>query len=508
MPGASIAINQVGNPIPFGTPGVARDDIWQSNPVVCQSALSGNVTYQWAFLDKPPGSAATFTGGNTATATFTPDLLGSYRIQLTTNGGGLGNVMVLIIRVRKNSSGTLQNDGICLPAFGERVGEDNVLIPPVSGPQNVRGYAPFFETLLAYILTLGGGGGGGSSPPYSQDCGAGGTITYAGPSVVPSVVILTGSPGADFAYVLPSSPYSTVLANTTGVTATTDGLEVPSFTSVPIFRITGVVVGGLASPMHGDVDVYAGDPTFLNLVAIGAANQTDGPVTNTLPIYGTVLNPKDATTPNDILRGQGTGAPIGEDTGLPPGTSIWYTETCGLVAQDQSGATTVLAPVVLYPNAPWSTQALSLGGPNNGSAGSPANCTIIADSLVGQAFDFAEMLVAVGTTGENSSTRATIVVMARVVASDTGTDTVGDRYTLTQDYDFDLVAGAMTVTPVGSPVVTSLVQVGGGSIGSFVFNLNAAGAVIQVEYDTQSCSTFDAGVQVDLAIFSNRSYTI
>jgi hypothetical protein len=160
MPGAQIVFNQVGNPIPYGTPGVARDDIWQSNPVVCQSTLSGNVTYQWQFLDLPPGSGASFTGGNTATATFTPDLLGTYRIQLTTNGGGLGNVMILVIRVRYNNVGELINDGICLPAFGERVGEDNILIPPVSGPQNVRGYAPFFESLLAYILTFA------PSPPF------------------------------------------------------------------------------------------------------------------------------------------------------------------------------------------------------------------------------------------------------------------------------------------------------------------------------------------------------
>jgi hypothetical protein len=46
-----------------------------------------------------------------------------------------------------------------LPAFGERVGEDNVLIPPTTGAPNERGYAPFFEAVLAYVLTLGGGGG-------------------------------------------------------------------------------------------------------------------------------------------------------------------------------------------------------------------------------------------------------------------------------------------------------------------------------------------------------------
>ena len=179
MPGAEIAFNQAANPIPYGTPGVARDDIWQLQPVVCQSALSGNTSYAWSFLDVPPGSAATLTGANTATATFTPDLLGTYRIQLLTDGGGLGNQKILVIRVRYNNAGALQQNGICLPAFGERAGEDNVLNPPITGPQNPRGYAPFFEYLLAYILTLSGGGGGAGPVP--------GILNATGNLAMPSV---------------------------------------------------------------------------------------------------------------------------------------------------------------------------------------------------------------------------------------------------------------------------------------------------------------------------------
>ena len=160
MPGAVIRFDQAANPIPIGTPGVARDDIWLSQPVVSRSTLSGNTAWQWSFLDVPPGSAAVFSGSTTAAATFTPDIPGTYRIQLVTNGGGLGNIVVLVVRVRYSSTGALLYHGLCLPAFGERVNEDNVLIPPVSGPQNLRGYAPFFESILAYVLTLSGGGGG------------------------------------------------------------------------------------------------------------------------------------------------------------------------------------------------------------------------------------------------------------------------------------------------------------------------------------------------------------
>jgi hypothetical protein len=187
MPGAEIAYNQAANPIPYGTPGVARDDIWQAQPVVCKSTLSGNTSYEWSFLDVPPGSGAVLLAANTATATFTPDLLGTYRIQLITNGGGLGNSMVLVIRVRYNSAGVLQNDGICLPAFGERVGEDNVLIPAISGAQNERGYAPFFESFLAYVLTLSGGSGAIEfvpSSPTSIQINAAGVPTTSGTDAV------------------------------------------------------------------------------------------------------------------------------------------------------------------------------------------------------------------------------------------------------------------------------------------------------------------------------------
>jgi len=183
MPGAQIRFDQAANPIPLGTAGVARDDIWLSQPVVCRSMLSGNTAWQWTFLDVPPGSAAVFSGSTTAAATFTPDIPGTYRIQLVTNNGGLGNIVVLVVRVRYSSIGVLLFHGLCLPAFGERVNEDNVLIPPITGAQNERGYAPFFEALLAYILTLGSGG----SSPFVQPGGTG-TVIEASDTTAPFTV--------------------------------------------------------------------------------------------------------------------------------------------------------------------------------------------------------------------------------------------------------------------------------------------------------------------------------
>ena len=236
MPGASIAFNQAANTIPYGTPGVARDDIWQGQPVVCHSALSGNTSTAWSFLDVPPGSGAVLIGANTVSATFTPDLPGTYRIQLITNGGGLGNVMILVIRVRYDGGGGLLGAGLCLPAFGERVGEDNVLIPPGSGPQNLRGYAPFFEALLAYIQTLGVGitlydavaaVSDQLFTAYHDNCSAGGALvsTYEAESRYGTLnayaVFLDGAPTAPFTYQLSLAPQPPiVIYNTTAQTAT------------------------------------------------------------------------------------------------------------------------------------------------------------------------------------------------------------------------------------------------------------------------------------------------
>ena len=152
MAGAIIVIDQPGGAGP-GSPGVARNDLWQ-NKQINLSCATVNGSYQWDLLDVPPGSGATLTGAGTGTPNFLPDLIGTYRIQLITNGGGPGNVQILVIRVRFSQTGVLQNRGWALPAVGEQAPEANY-------GGNLRGWSEVIEYILADVRTSLTGAAGG-----------------------------------------------------------------------------------------------------------------------------------------------------------------------------------------------------------------------------------------------------------------------------------------------------------------------------------------------------------
>jgi hypothetical protein len=129
---------------------------------------SGNTTYSWGILDRPQGSGATLQNADTATPSFTPDVPGSYRVQLITNGGGPGNVQVRIAACTFDTAGVSVNRGWRIPAYGETPFEANF------GGQ-ARGWSATLDNILSDIqvsLTEGGGGGGGGGPlvttPYQH----------------------------------------------------------------------------------------------------------------------------------------------------------------------------------------------------------------------------------------------------------------------------------------------------------------------------------------------------
>lgn len=165
MSGALIEFDQVRpGPVSYGTPGVARNDLWLSpttnRTITCHAVNpSGppNVAWSWSFLSVPPGSAAVLHNAATINATFDPDLPGSYRVQLITNNGGPGNTMILVAAVRYNDSGVPVNRGWRLPAVGELAEECNF------GGQ-LRGWDEAFEFIFADLLANAFSGGGGGAP--------------------------------------------------------------------------------------------------------------------------------------------------------------------------------------------------------------------------------------------------------------------------------------------------------------------------------------------------------
>lgn len=130
-----------------GSPGLARNDLWLGQVVDLYVGTGGNTSYLWELLDKPVASAAVLTAPATAFATsFTPDAVGTYRVRLTTNGGGIGNVQTLVLRVRYDATGELVNRGWAYPAFGE-------ISPEANYGTNARGWGEVLESIFDNVLS-------------------------------------------------------------------------------------------------------------------------------------------------------------------------------------------------------------------------------------------------------------------------------------------------------------------------------------------------------------------
>lgn len=106
---ASILINQAGRPA--GLPGVSRDDLVLGVPVVLTNGDNlGVVAWNWRLLSRPTGSLAGLDTPTLSACQFTPDLVGSYLVQLIVNG-----------RVRTTAIAAVRTAllGLRIPARGE-----------------------------------------------------------------------------------------------------------------------------------------------------------------------------------------------------------------------------------------------------------------------------------------------------------------------------------------------------------------------------------------------------
>lgn len=136
---ANIIINQTGKPP--GLPGESRDDLSTGATVTLSNEEnSGVVSWNWRLLAKPPGSVAGLTTPTASICTFTPDVPGSYRIQLLLNG----SIRVTAIAAVKTSYLSLR-----IPAVGEL--------------DELGGWEEEIQTIMGQLedgIQAGGGGGG------------------------------------------------------------------------------------------------------------------------------------------------------------------------------------------------------------------------------------------------------------------------------------------------------------------------------------------------------------
>lgn len=131
MAAASIQIAQSGA---LGAPGLSRKDLVLAQPVTLSNASNAGVrAWRWTMVDRPTGSTAVLSNPLAAQATFTPDVAGSYLIQLTVNEGRSGEVQRRIAAV-------LDEDGFRYPAAGE---DDEA-----NWDSNARGWWPDLEAIL------------------------------------------------------------------------------------------------------------------------------------------------------------------------------------------------------------------------------------------------------------------------------------------------------------------------------------------------------------------------
>jgi hypothetical protein len=173
-----------------GTIGLARKDLWvnQACTLTCTNPPAG-ASFLWEVLYAPPGSTATIINPNSVSATFTPDkLTQSFRMKLTINAGGPGNVFIFIIACTATSTGAPANRTWRTPAVNEQDTEGNFL-------GNTNGYAPDYDQIIFDLLLNAFSGGAGwvrKNANYTGQKGDG--------------VILADTTGSTWTYTFDSTP--------------------------------------------------------------------------------------------------------------------------------------------------------------------------------------------------------------------------------------------------------------------------------------------------------------
>jgi hypothetical protein len=190
MPAPSFQIDQPSG-AGSGTAGLARRDLWvgKACTLTCTNPPAG-ATFLWELLYAPPGSTAVVINPNSVAATFTPDRpTQSFRLRLTINSGGPGNVFIFIIACTFDVTGAATNRTWRTPAVNEQETEGNF-----GGNQN--GYAPDYDQIIFDLLANAFGSSGQGWVRR--------TANYTG--VVGDGTVLADTTGGPWTYTFPIGP--------------------------------------------------------------------------------------------------------------------------------------------------------------------------------------------------------------------------------------------------------------------------------------------------------------
>lgn len=198
MADAIIRIDQAANVQPAGVAGRARKDLILGQPVTVRSADETGVTrHLWQLLDKPIGSVATLSAVSGSAVVFTPDVAGSYRVQLTVNDNLAGQRQIKIAAVP-------DDNGFVYPAAGQQADEANW--PVSGGGLNENGWAKEVETILRALAA-----GGGADPEFFDYASVGAFQTIADLGEIPEDSVVSfectisagsGQPGLIFSSIV------------------------------------------------------------------------------------------------------------------------------------------------------------------------------------------------------------------------------------------------------------------------------------------------------------------
>jgi hypothetical protein len=134
-----------------GTPGRARKDLWNGRQI--NLVLTGTGTAPtWTILAQPVGSSITLNNPTSATAWFTPTVLGTYRVQLTVT-----NASAAVVQLIALARCTLDLNGNPVLSFTQyepapyEVGAESNYAMGGSGPYNDRGWDERRGALVAAL---------------------------------------------------------------------------------------------------------------------------------------------------------------------------------------------------------------------------------------------------------------------------------------------------------------------------------------------------------------------